>query len=465
VSPGHLRRLLETAGLLLCVLLILRVLGSEPYSVPTGSMAPTLLGNHQAVNCPRCGYPVLVGAPNGEGRRHGLPSCPNCGCTELELDHVPVSRGDQLLVNKNVFDFRRPRRWEVAVFRCPADPGKEFVKRIIGLPGESVLLWDGDVYIDHELARKSLAEFKRLRIPVFDNNHQPSPDGWAPRWEAQPAGAAVALEGTALRLSGSARPDDYLWLRYRHWSLDEHREVPVRDAYSYNGGEPAAASAVHDFMLECDVELLGGDGWVAFGITDGHDEFIAEVPVGAVKEGSRLRGRQPGEEDKEETVYRTAPDFGLRSGKTYRVEFAFVDRRATLAIDGRCPFAPVDRPAVERRDAVVRPVQIGTRGVEVRVRNVRLFRDVHYTEAGRHGVRRPLPLGAGEYFVLGDNSPNSDDSRFWSDAAGQPLPVRAEDFVGKPFLVHLPSRAVEWHWLGRQWQHQTIDWQRMRWLR
>ena len=142
-----------------------------------------------------------------------------------------------------------------------------------------------------------------------------------------------------------------------------------------------------------------------------------------------------------------------------------MDRRATLAIDGRCPFAPVDRPAVERRDAVVRPVQIGTRGVEVRVRNVRLFRDVHYTEAGRHGVRRPLPLGAGEYFVLGDNSPNSDDSRFWSDAAGQPLPVRAEDFVGKPFLVHLPSRAVEWHWLGRQWQHQTIDWQRMRWLR
>ncbi|HXG09721.1 MAG TPA: signal peptidase I [Gemmataceae bacterium] len=479
------RRLIESAVLFLSVLLLIRVVGVEPYSVPTGSMAPTLMGNHWAAVCPRCGYLVRVGVPNGNGERHfgrhGHAACPNCGCDELPLDQTLISRGDQLLVNKNVFDWRRPRRWEMAVFRCPVEPGKEFVKRVVGLPGEEVQLRDGDVYIDHDLARKTLEEFQRLRILLFDHNYQPA-DGWQTRWQIQPppltlpsppAGregrvreGPAAPEGTGLRLNALRESDAYLWLGYRNWLLDVHKEEAIRDEYSYNGGDPAAAAAVHDFMLECDLEVLGGDGWVAFAITDGLDEMTAELPIGTVKEGARLIGRQPTADlDGESRVYRTAPDFGLRVGRTYHVGLAFVDRRATLVVDGRPPFAPVDRPAAEQRGEVTRPVKVGARGVDVRLSNIRLFRDVHYTEAGQHGVRAPVRLGAGQYFVLGDNSPNSDDSRFWSDPEGNPAPVPEAYLVGKPFLVHLPSRAVRWQGFGRQWQHQVLDWKRVRWLR
>ncbi|HJT77140.1 MAG TPA: S26 family signal peptidase, partial [Gemmataceae bacterium] len=154
-----------------------------------------------------------------------------------------------------------------------------------------------------------------------------------------------------------------------------------------------------------------------------------------------------------------------RPGKTYHVELAFVDRRLTLAVDGACPFAPVDRPAVANRAGVVRPVRLGARGVDVRFHNFRLFRDIHYTETGRHGVAAPVRLGAGEYFVLGDNSPNSDDNRFWTGPDGGPLPVREADLLGKPFLVHLPSRAVRWEALGRHWELQGLDWERVRRIR
>ena len=52
-------------------------------------------------------------------------------------------------------------------------------------------------------------------------------------------------------------------------------------------------------------------------------------------------------------------------------------------------------------------------------------------------VDEPFTLREGEFFVLGDNSPVSNDSRFWND---RPV-VRRSQFLGKPFLVHLPGQA------------------------
>lgn len=454
------RRLLESAGLLLCVLLLVRVLFTEPYSVPTGSMAPVLLGNHRAVDCPRCGYPVRV----GESARAGAhrPACPNCGHEDLGLEEAAISRGDQLLVNKSVFDLRAPRRWEMVVFRGPAEPGREFVKRVVGLPGEFLQIRGGDVFIDHDITRKTLAEAKRLRVPVFDQSYLPGPDGWGIRWEASGGGTAI-VEGASLRMDATAAGPP-TWFGYRHWLLDEHRVDAIRDENGYNGSTKPAAVTVHDFMLECDVEVIRGEGWVALGITDGADDMTAELPVGTHTEGACLKGHGR-DGDGAEKTYRQVASLALQSGRTYRVELGFVDRRVTLAIDGRQPFAPVDRPVVDERAEVARPVRIGASGVEVRVHNLRIYRDVHYTDAGRHGVSAPVRLGAGQYFVLGDNSPDSDDSRFWSDTDGGPLLVTEADLVGKPFLVHLPSRAVRRQVFGRELQHQGINWERIRWLR
>ena len=69
--------------------------------------------------------------------------------------------GDRVLVQKFLYDFRRPRRWEVAVFHFPQEPTQAYVKRVVGLPGESVQLSSGDVYIDGKIARKSSQELRR----------------------------------------------------------------------------------------------------------------------------------------------------------------------------------------------------------------------------------------------------------------------------------------------------------------
>jgi signal peptidase I len=50
--------------------------------------------------------------------------------------------------NKTLFPFHSPRRADIIVFRFPNDPSRDFVKRVIGLPGETVSMNRGEVFID-----------------------------------------------------------------------------------------------------------------------------------------------------------------------------------------------------------------------------------------------------------------------------------------------------------------------------
>ena len=73
--------------------------------------------------------------------------CPRCGklSTHAVSGDAP---GQRLLVDRTAFAFRRPRRWEVVVFRSPEDTGQLCVKRVIGLPGETVALENGQLRIN-----------------------------------------------------------------------------------------------------------------------------------------------------------------------------------------------------------------------------------------------------------------------------------------------------------------------------
>ena len=68
--------------------------------------------------------------------------------------------GDRVLVKKFAYGLRnpltnrvwletgRPKRWDVVVFIYPEDPDKDFVKRVVGLPGETLALIDGELFVD-----------------------------------------------------------------------------------------------------------------------------------------------------------------------------------------------------------------------------------------------------------------------------------------------------------------------------
>jgi len=133
-STGDIRELWELAKTLIWAVLIailVRTFAFEPFNIPSGSMIPTLLiGDYLFVSKTAYGY-----------SRYSFP-------WGLAPFHGRIWEGS-------------PKRGDVVVFRPPGDPETDFIKRVIGLPGDKVQLKEGRLYINGaEVERKPIEDFQ-----------------------------------------------------------------------------------------------------------------------------------------------------------------------------------------------------------------------------------------------------------------------------------------------------------------
>ena len=437
----------------LCIMLF-RTFAAEAYVVPTGSMAPTLVGHHKEVACPNCRYRYVLGMD--EQGRTGRPVCPNCGQYGGEIADAEGSGGDRLLVQKFFFDVRAPRRWEVAVFQSLTEPNQAYVKRIVGMPGEAVQIRGGDVYIDGRVAQKDLDEARATRQIVYDNNFLPDDSARFPRWVFRrgrargggPTGWKTAGAGFVHEPSGADGPT-VDWIDYRHWDPDTGRYGPIRDFVPYNGGDVRGENLVHDLMLDLKVSARPDAKSLVVRVNPGAEMVLLTLPVDGTSPPEARRNGQLLDVTNPRGSLASSP---ASSPRRQRVEVAVVDHRLMVAIDGVEAFDPIDLGLPKGGPGpFATPISIGVPGGGLALAELKIYRDVYYTSALAGALRRPFGvdgpyiLREGEYFVLGDNSPVSNDSRFWPTG---PV-VRRRDFLGKPFLVHLPGQLAAVRAFGR----------------
>ncbi len=457
-----MRRTIETLAVLLVLGLMVRTWSVQgllvPFQVTSGSMAETLLGPHREIVCAACGHRFVCGTDRRPASARVV--CPNCGYWEDNPQEWPEIPGDRLLVDKAAFHLRSPRRWEVVAFRDPQRASRVVAKRVVGLPGESVEIRHGDVYVDGRIARKTLAQQRALAVLVHDAQCLSQSPAISSRWQHDAHKSHwSAVDGgfSHPEVSGEAAID---WLTYAHRRPSlaipgSTEEAPISNWCGYNQLGPQRGESLDpagDLLLSFRIVRLSGPGHLVIRATDGTEDFRVRID----SQRARCRVDSSGRREVLEPEGSIPADLD-----GVRVELSLFDRQLLVAFDGR---VAVQLP-YERGDAVPqatpRPLAIGSQGLGIDIREVRVYRDVYYTEPlglrGRQGGDNLVRLGEDEYYVLGDNSPISEDSRTWANGAA----LSANLLVGKPLLVHYPTRVVR---LG-PWRFQVPDPRRIRYIR
>ena len=381
-------------------ILVAKFFVADVYRISSGSMRPTIFG----------------GAPH-EGEEV---------FTEWAL--VAYGRGAGL----NRFDL-------VVISRDGEDP---VVKRAVGLPGESVLIEDGDLVIDGK--RLAPDAPRPAPIVVFDDAHFPIEDYF--EYKRTPDSPWKHLDEIWNLDASSVRSGTNRGMMFY--------QPEIRDDYiDQNGRRVIGRRTVNDVTLECEFAIDLDKGRLRFQLVEKADTFeaciyrdekgefgtthVAEI----VRRGTRLfQKTEPNQ--REISMARIGIDLDLHAWHALR--FANVDNHLRLRIDASFELTasydantlyPGKAPNADHSSGP--RVGLGGEELRARFRRIRIRRDLHYTSfpGDGCGIGSPVWLADDEVYLLGDNSVASNDSRRFGPAA-------IEDLAGRPVYIVWPFGRI-----------------------
>ena len=461
----------------------------EGFVIPTGSMAPTLLGDHWLVRSTQTGTEVPVGLDDASSGRRPDPGRledHNLGRGQpIDASGLLKRRlGDRILVCKYLWPFFQPDRFDVAVFKNPTlpdGPSGNYIKRVVGLPEETVWLVDGDVFVmpdgaaEFTISRKPEHVQKAVWQPVWTSSAAPvAPERRSRRWGGPPWIPSPSIDwevdgGT----SWSTVNDQAAMLT---WDMERY---PLDDWTNYNMLSPvgqrnlrsardvriSAAVTPHGEDLHTHLDIVADSHVFRFALDCSDNRTVAIVSMWP--------------EDDSENVQSTSVDIApLRVGHAADIVFERVDQSMAIRINGQrvvdlqWDWKPIDRLANitgRRGESVSAATLLGSssrtkpisvtwtfEGAPVSLANMSVDRDLYYRSGMLHARSMKNPptdgyetlvqpgtpgygthpdklavLGPGEYFMLGDNSARSLDSRLW----GAPSPLVEAQLNSRPFVV------------------------------
>jgi signal peptidase I len=510
-----LRDFVEQIVVAILLALLIRGFDAEAFVIPTGSMAPTLMGRHKEITCPQCGnvYSVnsseeIEGNPNIplKVRSTEAAVCVNCRFPANIFDE-PSFKGDRILVMKFPYELPwlpgagGPKRWDVVVFHYPEKPEQNYIKRLVGLPSEDLKIYRGDIFVrptgdgPFQIARKPSSRLQAMAILVNDDNHRAkllkdNPDWlrWKPTegWKEEGETSVFTFSGGANSPAGNLRyrhlvPDPEQWQAI--WDKAPLPRAPrptlITDFSSYNAStlsdqnDPQAAWLqshwVSDLLLEFELDIQKVDDGV----------FTIELVAAGVKNRCVI-------DPKTGMASLYHGDTKLGEVKTsvagtgrHSIGFANVDDRLTLWVDGRTPFGDglsyEDGPGTSYAPtaADLDPVGISASGMSVKVSGLVLKRDIYYTRDPREtdfaipgppptfeppGQRRsPFARVVGLFDVLAD--PSRFSTWLAEPEPGDVYSIRSDHFMmmGDNSPRSFDGRA--WGRGDQRWDHDRQRWE------
>lgn len=527
------RDTIESIVVALILAFVFRAFVVEAFVIPTGSMAPTLYGAHGTIVCADCGTEFAYGLKDLSETRNIIPVsasatviCPNCGYHNTHLATNDIRRnpesGDRILVFKWPYDiggkWLGPKRWDVVVFKDPADGTTNFIKRLAGMPGETLLIWDGDVYtvpnddlsaeaqedlgaiLTHKrelrqsdgagrlrppraatrvelarklrIARKPPDVQKSLWFTVYNHDYIPQRlDVGQPYWNpARREKSGWNATNRCVRFHDKGETSDYIELGGK----------PIVAECAYNVGSPPPPP-VSDLRVRFVLTPLSGQATVRIRLEKHERAFWASIKMDG--QVSICESEFPPDDTMPTLVSGHVAPFSI--GKSVQVAFQILDYRLSLQIGDEEVLATSTDPKsasyygpdideLARFDVAGKeasPPRIYAEGGNLELRHLVVDRDIHYyLHAGTHALALrwapssgwgspecPIMLRKGEYFMLGDNTAASKDGRLWDSWAAH-LAARGEGFqLGTVPRDQLIGKAFFVYWPSPH-RVEWLDW-------
>lgn len=398
LSPAAIRETVESVIIAFVLAFLFRTFEAEAFVIPTGSMAPTLMGKNKDLECPMCNYRYQVSASDRHNSDiaskvyHG--TCPMCRFTadlapgNPEHQSYPTYDGDRILVAKFPYEFADPKPWDVVVFKYPGDATMNYIKRLVGLPGETIRIHRGDLWIhepddpeDHfEIARKPPEKLLAMLQPVYDNDYAPTITGrlgWPARWtrkEGPGENPWTNEDLSSFEIDGSAKGE--AWIVYQHrvptpeqWQTLESsgkkradkslqndvKPQLITDFTAYNtsdndqtGNVPPTLIQrgygqhwVGDLAVQFELVSKSAGGKVIADLVKAGRHFQCHFDLASGNAELTIGGDEP-----EAKGYRRTAATAVRGPGRHAIIFANVDDELSLWVDGRAvAFKDPSRPA------------------------------------------------------------------------------------------------------------------------
>jgi signal peptidase I len=410
---------------------VFKTFEAEAFVIPTGSMAPTLYGRHKEVTCGGCGLHYTIGASQeidqDSGRllsdnRVDRSLCPGCRF-ENRARNAAVFNGDRIVVNKQVSKYQR---YDVVVFKNPEEPHVNYIKRLIGLPGETIRIRQGDIHARRSETepwqiqrREDLDKQRDIQLLVYDDRHPPQAllkaggeERWAPAtfravdrdiagWPAVENAWAPDRDNRLYTVD--AQPGPPQWLRYRHliptaeqWSdatAERQLESPllpqlVTDFCGFNSDSRYGDQELYwtnDLTLDftVDIQEVRSDALLVIELEEGIRSVRCEIqPQSGNVVLSATTHAQPGQPEPPPEVVASGT-CSINDTGEYEISFASVDDRLTLWVDGspvqletrlELPTPDINLPT----DRDMAPAGIAASGLKATVSSLVIKRDIYY---------------------------------------------------------------------------------------
>ncbi len=480
------RETIESIVIAFVLAFLFRTFEAEAFVIPTGSMSPSLQGQHKDVCCSECGYRFLTTASSegedrqrmiarlnggrvGFGERRSLEyniqglevvagACPMCRQTMafrtdlppdppeyINLENVEQETsypGDRILVNKYSYLYKDPERWDVVVFKFPGNGEMNYIKRLVGLPGEELQIYQGDVFmrplgedVVFEIQRKPPEKQRAMFQTMHDTDYESATlynAGWPLRWapstttsQGWQVEAKVDEKTVAQEFSIKSGEDESVaWLRYRHllpsnhdWTvarkfgetgkhgvakekwLGDVRPQLIRDFNAYNARmlrreidqygwkQQEHRFGMHwvgDLAVECELKVEKSQGELHLDLVEAGKHFTCRIDL---KTGQATLAIE-GIESFAPTAKTSLSGFG-----TYDLLFANVDDQLLLWVDDELvDFGDTTYQAeqlfADRADMIpatseddpgdLAPAGVGSRGASLTVNRLRVLLDIYY---------------------------------------------------------------------------------------